>query len=114
MDGFSTAMASGLINNCRLGLAAVRDLLHGVFGKEPFYVASTGRPGDLAAMTAKGEYEASRKLIPGDHEINETVAARIFLTFGLYSPGQLASRLAMPMLVQAAEKDVTTPPKPAV
>lgn len=114
MDGFATAVASGLINNCRLGLAAVRDLLHGVFGKEPYYIPATGRPGELAAMTGKGEYDASRKLMPAGHEVNETVAARIFLTLGRYSPGKLSSRLAMPLLVQVAEKDRTTPPKPAV
>jgi len=42
------------------------------------------------------------------------VAARIFLHVGMYSPGSLASRLQVPWLVQVAERDQTTPVKPAV
>ena len=110
LSGQSSAKAAGFIQNVRLGLASVRDHIHRLFNLSPFYVATMGRPGDLAAMTAPGEYEASRKLISSDQDqLNEMVAARIFLSLGLYSPGKLAPMLKVPWLVQGAKKDITTP-----
>ncbi len=114
MNGFASAMAAGPMQNIRLGLAAVRDLITKMLGQEPFYVPAFGRPGDLAAMTAPGEFEASRRLFPKAGQFNETVAARIFLSIAQYSPGKLAPKLTCPLLVQVATKDVTTPPKPAI
>jgi len=114
MNGLATAMAVGLVNNMRLGFAAFRDVLRALFGKRPFYVPAFGKPGDLAAMTAKGEYEASRKLFPEMGQFNENVAARIFLSFGNYSPGKLASKVSAPLLIQVATKDATTPSGPTI
>ena len=114
MNGLATAMASGPIHNIRLGLAAVQDIINMILGRAPFYVPSFGRPGSLAAMTSAGEFEASRKLIPDNREIDEHVAARIFLTLSRYSPGKLVSKLRIPLLVQVAKGDTTTPPKPAI
>ena len=114
MNGFATAMTSGPVHNTRLGLAATRDIINMLLGRSPFYVPAYGRPGSLAAMTTVGEYEASRKLIPDSGQISEIVAARIFSTLSMYSPGKLASKLNIPILVQVAERDTTTPPKPAI
>ncbi len=113
LSGPASAMAAGLVQNIRLGIASVRDNLHRLLGMNPYYVPAMGRPGELAAMTAPGEYEASRKLFPEAGRFNETVAARIFLNLSQYSPGRLAAKLTVPWLVQAATNDSTTPSRVA-
>ena len=51
--------------------------------------------------------------IPEGFEMNEDVAARIFLSVPFYSPGRLAPKLRVPWLVQAAAYDSVIPVKPA-
>ncbi len=115
LNGPGTAMAAGFLQGLRLGIASLRDMGCKITGREPFYVPALGKPGELAAMTAPGEFEASRKLMPeGTKEVNELVAARIFLSLPRYSPGKLAGRIKIPWLIQVAEKDRTTPCEPAV
>ncbi len=114
MNGLATAMAVGPIQNLRLGFAAFRDFVAKLLNTAPVYLPALGRPGDLAAMTAAGEYEASRKLFPQNGSINENVAARVFLSLSQYSPGKLASKMKAPWLVQVALNDKTTPTKPAI
>lgn len=114
INGFATAMAVGFVNNIRLGFAGFKDVLRMLFGLSPYYIPAFGRPGDLAAMTAKGEYEASRGLFPETGQFNENVAARIFLSFAGYSPGKYASKVTAPLLVQVGIKDVTTPSAPTI
>ncbi len=113
LSGYSSAMATGFTQNLRLGFASIRDHITRFFNLKPFYVFAIGRPGELAAMTAPGEYEASRKLFSPEGDFNEMVAARIFLPLSLYSPGKLAPILNVPWLIQAARNDVTTPYKVA-
>lgn len=114
INGFATAMAVGLVNNIRLGFAGFMDVLRMILGLSPYYIPAFGKPGDLAAMTAKGEYEASRKLFPEAGHINEYVASRIFLSFASYSPGKYASKVTVPLLIQVGLKDVTTPSAPTI
>jgi len=114
LDGISTAMAAGPIQNFRLGFAALRDLLRMTLKRSPYYVPIVGQPGTLAAMTAPDAEEGAKRLYPEGFTPNEQVAARIFLQVGLYSPCRLASKLTVPWLMQAAAGDLTTPIKPAV
>ena len=114
MNGFATAAASGPVQSIRLGAAAWRDLVNKILRRNPYYVPAIGFPGDLAAMTAPGVVEGVKNLYPPEFEPDERVAARIFLSVGLYSPGRLAKRLSVPWLVQVAANDRTTPVKPAV
>jgi pimeloyl-ACP methyl ester carboxylesterase len=114
MSGPFTAMAQGLAQNIRLGIVSFIDRVGAVLGRTPFYVPALGRPGDLAAMTGPGEFEASRKLMPEGSQVDERVAARIFLALSLYSPGRLASKVTTPWLVQVALHDTTTPSGPTI
>ncbi len=83
--------------------------------RSPYYVPIVGQPGEVAAMTAARRRRGGRKrLFPEGYEPNEHVAARIFLQVGLYSPGNLASKLRVPWLVQVASEDLTTPVRPAI
>ena len=114
MNGFATAAATGFLQNIRLGSAAWRDMANMILRRNPYYVPSVGRPGDLAAMTAPDVMEGVKRLYPQGFEPDERVAARIFLSVAFYSPGRLAKRLGVPWLVQVAANDLTTPIKPTI
>jgi fermentation-respiration switch protein FrsA (DUF1100 family) len=114
INGFATATATGLVQNIRLGIAAWRDMANMMLRRSPYYVPAVGFPGDLAAMTAPDVVEGVKRLYPQGFEPDERVAARIFLSVALYSPGRLAERLGVPWLVQVAANDLTTPLKPAI
>lgn len=114
LSGIATVIASGPANNLRLSRAAWRDVARMALRRSPYYVKIAGKPGELAAMTAPDAEEGVRKLYPEGYEPNELVAARIFLSVGLYSPGWKTARLTMPWLVQVATEDLTTPMGPAV
>ena len=114
MSGITTSMAAGPLQGFRLGLAAIYDVIRSLAGFDPFYIPAFGKPGQLAAMTAPGEFEASRKLFPGDMTVDESVAARVFLAVPFFNPGRMASRLHVPWLVQVAAADQTTPPAAAI
>jgi len=114
MNGPATAMASGPVQGMRLGLAGIYDQLRGMVGLSPYYIPAFGRPGELAAMTAPGAYEASRKIFPEGLDVDERVAARIVLRIPFFSPARDVRRLNVPWLVQVAEADQTTPPRSAI
>jgi len=114
LSGPATVIASGPVQSMRLSRAAWRDVFRMLLGRSPFYVPAAGLPGELAAMTAPDAKEGIKKLYPEGFEPNENVAARIFLSVGLYSPGRLAGKMNIPWLVQAASGDLTTPVRPAI
>jgi uncharacterized protein len=114
VNGLATAAATGLVQNIRLGTAAWHDMANMMLRRSPYYVPAIGFPGDLAAMTAPDVVEGVKRLYPPGFEPDERVAARIFLSVALYSPGRLAKRLGVPWLVQVAANDLTTPVKPAI
>jgi len=114
MSGIAAAMAAGPVQGIRLGLAAVYDLIRSWTGFSPFYIPAFGKAGQLAAMTAPGEFEASRKLFSEETPVDESVAARVFLAVPFFNPGRLASGLYVPWLVQVAAADQTTPPAAAI
>jgi uncharacterized protein len=114
INGLATAAATGLVQNIRLGTAAWRDMVNMMLRRSPYYVPAVGFPGDLAAMTSPDVVEGVKRLYPPGFEPDERVAARIFLSVALYSPGRLAKRLGVPWLVQVAANDLTTPVKPAI
>jgi dienelactone hydrolase len=113
LDGLATARTNGVVHALKLSLAASRDILRSVRGRNPYYIPIAGEPGELAAMTAPGARDAVEKLFPHDFKPNEDVAARIILHVPFYSPGGLARKMSMPWLIQAAEHDAVTPVKPA-
>ena len=114
INGLATAAATGLVQNIRLATAAWRDMANMLLHRRPYYVPAVGRPGDLAAMTAPDVVEGVKRLYPPGFKPDERVAARIFLSVALYSPGRLAECLSVPWLVQVAANDLTTPLKPAI
>jgi fermentation-respiration switch protein FrsA (DUF1100 family) len=63
--------------------------------------------GDDAAAGYAGMY-------PQGFDWRNEVAARIMLSFALYSPGKRASEVSCPILFQVGTDDHITPPRPAV
>jgi pimeloyl-ACP methyl ester carboxylesterase len=110
VDGIAAVRATGLRRTVKLAPSAVIDQIRAVRGKSPLYV---GNPGDRAVMTSPDAVPgrdlllAESGLTDGDYP--ETVAARILLRIGLYSPGKTASNITCPVLMQIMSEDVVTP-----
>lgn len=96
----------------RLTLHGAIDLLGAALGRGPHYIPAAGAPGDLALMTAPEALEYL-DLVPEGGTFENRVAARFAVLVGLYSPGRALKGVRVPVLVQVAEHDATTPPSPA-
>lgn len=113
ISGVAAVRAKGLLSGVRLLPAAVGDTVRGMLGREPRYIDSVGLPGDLAvltnpdAMSGLVRMEQQAGLDPSQYP--RTVAARIVLRIGLYSPGRRAGAVTCPALIQIALDDVVTP-----
>ncbi len=112
VSGPAAVRATGLAG-LRLGPSGVRDQIRAWTGRGPVYVNSVGKRGETAVMTSPDAVPGMIKLIedsglkPDDYPA--TVAARIALRIGLYSPKRWASGVTCPALVQIADSDAVTP-----
>lgn len=97
----------------RLSAHGTLDLARAALGRTPHYVPAYGRPGDLALMTAPEAMQMAG-LVPAGLEVDDRVAARFAVRIGTYSPGRRLRGVRVPVLVQVAERDETTPPGPAL
>lgn len=109
MLGLTTGLAGGLIASTRLTIHGLADRLGSLFGLSPRYVDAAGKPGSLAVMTAPGAYEGYLQLVPKGKAVDQRVAARFVLAAIRYSPGRQLRHLTMPVLLQVATNDRTTP-----
>ena len=75
---------------------------------------TVGPPGSLAAMTGDDAGRGYPAMYPDRFGWRNEAAARIMLTYGLYSPGRQASKVRCPILFQVGADDHITPPAPAV
>jgi NADP-dependent 3-hydroxy acid dehydrogenase YdfG/pimeloyl-ACP methyl ester carboxylesterase len=112
-DGFASVRALGPTQVMKLTGHGLYDAARAAMGLSPHYVNASGEPGSPAVMTAP-EARGYRHLIPAGQDFDERVAARFALAVGLYSPGRKARNLEVPVLVQVATKDQTTPSAAAV
>ncbi|OZE34799.1 MULTISPECIES: alpha/beta hydrolase [unclassified Rhodococcus (in: high G+C Gram-positive bacteria)] len=113
VDGIAAVRATGLRRTMKLAPSAVIDQIRAVRGKSPRYVESVGYPGDVAVMATPDAAPGRDKLLAESGlesgAYPETVAARILLRIGLYSPGRTASKITCPVLVQIMSEDAITP-----
>ncbi len=92
ISGPAAVRSTGLRASLRLALPAVRDQVAALFRRNPVYVDIVGAPGQVAIMTTPDALPGMHRLIQesslveGDYP--QTVAARIVLKIGLYSPGR--------------------------
>jgi pimeloyl-ACP methyl ester carboxylesterase len=113
MDGKAGVFAVGLGHVLKLTLAGLRDSLHQLLGLQPYYINASGKAGELAIMT-KPEAVGYLPLAPASAQFDQRLAARFVLTASSYSPGKYLKKLSIPVLLQVAMNDKTTPPEPAI
>lgn len=113
VSGPAAVRATGLLPSLRVGVVGIRDQLSAWAGRGPVYVNAAGLPGETAVMTSTDAMPGMDKLITesglkiGDYP--RTVAGRIVLRIGFYSPRKWARGVTCPALVQIVEDDAVTP-----
>lgn len=113
VSGPAAVRATGLRNTLRVLPSALVDQTRALLKRPPHYINSVGRPGATAVMTSPDAMDGrdrlltASKLREGDYP--ETVAARILLKIGLYSPARTAGAITCPTLVQIMDDDAVTP-----
>lgn len=113
VSGPAAVRATGFIPSLRVGIVGIRDQISAWAGSEPVYVDSAGHPGDTAVMTSPDAMPGMNKLIAESglklSDYPRTVAGRIVLKIGFYSPKRWARGVTCPALIQIAEEDAVTP-----
>ena len=114
VDGAATLRAGGLDHVARLTLAGLRDETARLRGRPAGMIGIVGPPGAVAAMVSPDADPGYRAMFePGEPFVNE-VAARIALRVGSYRPIRRAAEVSCPLLIVICDRDVVTPPGPAV
>jgi NADP-dependent 3-hydroxy acid dehydrogenase YdfG len=112
-DGIASLLAVSPLQSLRLTGHGLYDMARSAVGLSPHYLAASGEPGSPSLMTAP-EAAGYLQLVPSQHEFDQRVAARFALNIGLYSPGRALRDLDVPVLLQVAIADETTPPDAAI
>jgi dienelactone hydrolase len=103
VDGRSSA------DTRRLLAAILRDAVRGWLGRSPFYIPMIAGPGEVA-VTSTTDARAYLDVLAGESVTwRNQVAPRGLLGMMRYHPDRAAKRMAMPLLVCAAESDEATP-----
>ena len=113
VSGLAAVRATGLRPSLRVGVVGIRDQVSAWFGRGPVYVNSVAAPGQTGVMTSPDAVPGLGRLIQdsgaAEGDYPTTVAARIALKIGFYSPQRLARNVSCPALVQIVENDAITP-----
>lgn len=113
VSGPAAVRATGLRQALRLAPPALADLAGSLFRRPPRYVSAVGPENAVAALAAPGAMAAFERLLAessiqrGDYP--ETVAARILIKIGFYSPTRHARKITCPTLIQVAASDNIAP-----
>ncbi|WP_280438048.1 SDR family oxidoreductase [Nocardia carnea] len=112
-DGIASLRAMSPVQSLRLSAHGLYDLTRSILRLSPHYIPASGEPDSLALMTAP-EAAGYLRLVPDGHDFDQRVAARFALRIGLYTPGRALREVDVPVLVQVASRDATTPSAAAV
>lgn len=111
MDGlasvFEVIRYAGIAQVMKLSAHGAVDITRALLGMSPHYIASAGRPGEVAAMSAADCYDGYLALIP--EGVPNQVAARIAATLMTFRPVAEAHKVTCPALIQICEKDTVAP-----
>lgn len=117
VDGFAAARGSGVGHAARLIPAALEDTWRALLHRAPRYLNSIGAPGTRAIMATPDAWAGLERMAAADGvrltDFPITVAARIVLTIGLYSPIRHVAAVRCPALIQIVDDDALTPSGPA-
>lgn len=115
VDGLAAARAAlgahSSTTLLRSGLTGIRSAVSTRIGRAPTMIPIVGRPGELATLTADGNYQALMS-IAGPTWRNEIDAA-IGTQLAAYRPTTVAAQLNCPTLMQIADFDQSAPPHAA-
>lgn len=113
VSGPAAVRSTGLKAVMRLAAPAVRDVVASWLGRDPVLVESVNLPGRAGMMTTPDAHPGMLRLIHesglSEDDYPHTVAARIGVSIGAYSPRRWASRVSCPALVQIVSDDAITP-----
>ncbi|MBJ7288438.1 MAG: alpha/beta hydrolase, partial [Williamsia sp.] len=113
VSGPAAVRATGVRQALRLAPVALTDLVGSFVGRPPRYVEAIGPERSVSALASPGAMAGFSRLITesglrrGDYP--ETVAARILVKIGFYSPARTAGAIDCPALVQVASSDNIAP-----
>ncbi|MEV7398159.1 alpha/beta fold hydrolase [Aeromicrobium sp. NPDC092404] len=113
VSGIAAVRSKGLRSSLKVMSPALRDVVGSWLGREPVHIRSVDLPGRVGMMTTPDAQPGMLKLIHesglADGSYPETVAARIAVSIGSYSPRRWAGRIECPALVQIVSDDAITP-----
>jgi uncharacterized protein len=100
----------------RFPFIALRDLVRGVFRRQPLVIPLDAPRGTVALLNTPDALDSARALNPGGRypEWQQTIAARSVMPLFVYRPARDARRIRVPLLVVVAEQDQSVLAKPAV
>lgn len=114
LDGLWALRAAGPANNVRLTVAGLRDEARRLLRRPPYLMPIVGPPKTTAVMNSPDADPGYRALFSGGDEFRNEVLARITLRIAPYRPVRHAAKVACPWLVAVCDRDVVTPPQPAL
>jgi dienelactone hydrolase len=110
---FTDSVASFRVINpltaARVTARAVRDIIGAWAGRPPLMIATAGKPGELALMTAPDAYAGYLRLVPENLPMRNEVAARIGFKLIAYRPGRSTKKISCPILFCVCESDSVAP-----
>lgn len=113
VSGPAAVRSTGVRAALRTVVPGLRDTVAARLGREPVPIHSVGRPGETAMMTSPDARPGMLALIDAsglpEDAYPHTVAARIALRIGFYSPQRWVAQIDCPVLVQIAADDAITP-----
>jgi uncharacterized protein len=113
VNGFAAVRATGAQQAARLLPAALDDTWRALLHRTPRYLDSVGAPGTCSIMATPDARPALERMAAADglalDDLPITVAARIVLRIGLYSPIRHAAAVTCPALIQVTSEDAVTP-----
>ena len=114
-DGRKLAGGSTKRSLAGLVASAVYDAARGRLGLSPHYIPVLGNPGETAALTAPGQANAMKALMPeGETTWVNRYTPRVAFGLRRYRPYLKAPDVRCPLLVVVAENDTITLPEPAL
>lgn len=113
-DGLASLRAINPLTLARVTATALRDLVGGMAGRPPVMIATAGKPGEPAAMTAPDAYQGYLSLVPDGVQLRNEIAARIALQVSTYRPGRHAKDVSCPILFCVCETDSVAPAGPTL
>jgi uncharacterized protein len=113
-DGIASIGAVNPLTAALVTARAVRDIVGARLGKSPVMIATAGKPGEVALMTAPDAYSGYLRLVPDGVQLPNEVAARIGMKVLMYRPGRSAAKIACPILFCVCETDSVAPAGPTL